>query len=325
MARKRSKVILLNPFTCGIYKDGGARYKVDPETGKRTSEIDNQLGDHVEQLLQGQSPPGLARVSLNQILRRRILVPRYYDYRWTEGLQSLLEREGLEPITLGQLEEQGIIEVGGGHGSPSNDVRNGTIPYIKVSDIRALRINVNPTNLVPEPIAERFWGGRESGLRAWDLITPNRASSNIGEFAVLLPGEERVVLTKEVFVIRVVREGASSWDPFYLLWAFCLKAVRLQWQRVTLMQTNREDVGARYQEIEIPRPKSRRWAREVSKPFRESFTTLAGARRQFVETLAASGYEYVAAAYTTGAFVAEAETPEDVTALNNAEEDLVDD
>ena len=73
--------------------------------------------------------------------------------------------------------------------SPPNDQRSGHVPYIKVSDIRGLRINVNPTNLVTNPVATRYWGGVSSGLQAWDLITPNRASSNIGEFAILVPGK----------------------------------------------------------------------------------------------------------------------------------------
>jgi len=114
---------------------------------------------------------------------------------------------------------------------------------VKVSDIRGLRINVNPTNLVTESVARRFWRSESSGLQAWDVITPNRASSNIGEFAILLPGEEQIVVTKEVFVLRVLK--GELWDPFYLLWALSLRAVRDQWRRVALMQTNREDCGDR--------------------------------------------------------------------------------
>ena len=36
-------VAFLNPLTCGIYKDGQARYKTDPTTGRRTTDIDNEL------------------------------------------------------------------------------------------------------------------------------------------------------------------------------------------------------------------------------------------------------------------------------------------
>ena len=138
----------------------------------------------------------------------------------------------------------------------------------------------------------RFWRGEKSGLEAWDLITPNRASSNIGEFAILLPGEEQIVLTKEVFVIRVIRSDLV--DPFYLLWALSLKAVRDQWRRITLMQTNREDCGQRFREIILPKPKSKAWATSTSAAFREYFQTMANARVVFIEQVRISKFEHVA-------------------------------
>jgi type I restriction enzyme M protein len=248
--------------------------------------------DHVKAFVEGGSPPGLAKIPLRTVYDRRVLVPTYYDERFNSAIESLLKTIGCKGVTIGELEDEGLISVTGGHGSPPNDQRNGTIPYIKVSDIRALRVNVNPTNLVTEVIAEQLWGGDCSGLRAWDLVTPNRASSNIGEFSILLPGEERVVLTKEVFVIRV--ENHQVIDPFYLLWAFSLKAVREQWRRIALMQTNREDCGSRYREIVIPQPKSNEWAEKVSRGFREYFEALDDARGAFVVNTRNDGFEYVA-------------------------------
>ena len=55
-------VTLLNPRTCGIYKDGLTRYKTDPSNGNRTTEVDNELLDHVTGYLDGETPVGLAKV-----------------------------------------------------------------------------------------------------------------------------------------------------------------------------------------------------------------------------------------------------------------------
>jgi type I restriction enzyme M protein len=212
-----------------------------------------------------------------------------------KDFEGLLDKMGIAETTIGDLIDKNIIEVFGGHGSPSNDLRNGTVPYVKVSDIRNLRINVNPTNLVPIELARKFWktGDRQSNLRAWDLVSPNRASSNIGEFAIIVPGEEQIVLTKEVYVLRSLSND-EGFDPFYLLWALSLKAVRYQWQRVTLMQTNREDVGGRYREIRIPAPPSQKWAHCVSKPFRDYFLCIANLKRRFIEDTDKDEFEYIA-------------------------------
>jgi type I restriction enzyme M protein len=286
------EVVFLNPRTCGIYKDGGTRYKTDQTTGKRTTEVDNELIEHVDLFLRGAMPDGAAKVSLARTIAHQVLVPTYYDSRHQRGILRLLKEEKLEGITLGEMIDQGFIKVRGGHGSPGNDQRSGSIPYVKVSDIRGLRININPTNLVTESVAKRFWRTDNSGLQPWDLITPNRASSNIGEFAVLLPGEERILITKEVSILRVIDD--KLFDHFYLLWALSLKAVREQWRRIALMQTNREDCGSRFREIILQKPKNRMWADRTAEQFRKYFTSIAEAKTTFIEAVMKDKFEHVA-------------------------------
>jgi type I restriction enzyme M protein len=294
MNTKNHTVTFLNPRTCGIYKSGGIRYKTDPDTGKRTQEIDNELIEAVNAYVDGKPCDCRFDVEEPDVFANTVIVPTYYDDRYNRPIKETLKQLGATGITLGDLLDAKTISVRGGHGSPGNDQRAGHIPYIKVSDIRAMRMNINPTNLVSAKVAERYWRGKASGLRAWDVLTPNRASSNIGEFAIIVPGEEQVVLTKEMFLFRVI--DSSVWDPFYLFWALCLSAVREQWRRVALMQTNREDCGARYREIILPAPKSQAWARLQSEAFGEYFQSIAKARDVFSAKLASSGMSFIASA-----------------------------
>lgn len=290
--QSKERVVFLNPRTCGIYKDGGTRFKTDPATGRRTTQIDNELIEQVDLFLSGKLPQGAAKIPLGRVFRHQVLAPTYYDDRYQHLIKKLLKEEKLSGITIGEMLDEGMIKVRGGHGSPGNDQRSGSIPYVKVSDIRGLRININPTNLVTESVARRFWRAKHSGLKAWDLITPNRASSNIGEFAVLLPGEERIVITKEVFILRMADE--SLFDHFYLLWALSLKGVRDQWRRIALMQTNREDCGSRFREIILPKPPSKAWADKTSEQFRKYFTTISEAKSAFIESVLKDKFEHVA-------------------------------
>lgn len=294
MNTKQHNVTFLNPRTCGIYKSGGIRYKTDPATGKRTEEVDNELIEAVDAYIAGNSSSCRFDVKESTVFKTGVIVPTYYDERYNQPIKDLLRDLDTKGITLGELLDAKVLTVRGGHGSPGNDQRSGSIPYIKVSDIRAMRMNINPTNLVTTKVAERFWRGKSSGLRAWDVLTPNRASSNIGEFAIVVPGEEQVVLTKEMFVFRVI--DTSLWNPFYLFWALCLSAVRHQWRRIALMQTNREDCGSRYREIVVPAPKSKAWAGIRSEAFRNYFQTVAKAREEFSAELSASGLSFIASA-----------------------------
>ena len=99
----------------------------------------------------------------------------------------------------------------------------GISPYIKVSDLRAGLVNVNSTNMVSRNTAKRFWKGKDSGLNPYDIITPARACKNIGEIVVLLPGQEDIVLTKEVLIFAPTEK--SDFDSFYLAWALDLPEV----------------------------------------------------------------------------------------------------
>ena len=114
------------------------------------------------------------------------------------------------------LKNKKLIKIFGGHGSPSQDQRVGDVAYIKVSDLRAGHVNINPTNMIPLSLAKKYWRGKSSGLQAFDLISPERASKNIGEYCVLMPGQERIVLAKEVICIRALQN--TPFDQFYLMW-----------------------------------------------------------------------------------------------------------
>ena len=84
------KVTFLNPSTCGIYTDGGTRYRIDKATSQRTKEIDNELLDHVNAYFAGESPPGSTRASIETVFDHRVLVPAYFDSRHNRGIQEFL-------------------------------------------------------------------------------------------------------------------------------------------------------------------------------------------------------------------------------------------
>lgn len=272
--------------TVGINKDGDELYVVDESTGERTDVIDDKLLDDVRSLKSGEITETGRWVESEDLTDRLMAVPAYFDARPMADFEAMINRpemKDFDAFTIEELVKKGWVTTQSGHGSPSADLRRGTVPYIKVSDIRAGQININPTNRVSDVVARRFWKGSESGLKQWDLITPIRTSKNIGEFAVLMPGQEHVVLTKEMLILRATDE--APFDNFYLLWALTLKAVRRQWERVVFMQTNREDVGTRYREIMLPIPPSKEVAFSRSQPFRAYYEGMDALREQLVTYL----------------------------------------
>lgn len=283
------EVMVSTAPTCGLTKGGrllplvnretGQREQVkDLETGELIDAIDDQLKVDMEALRAGKSTPTLRYVSADEVSLRSA-VPTFYDRRYDDAFDAAMQSSKFRDftsMTIREMVSAGLLTIRNGHGSPTQSVRVGTVPYIKVSDLRAGLVNINPTNRVPHAIAEKFWRGKFSGLSAWDLICPERTSKNIGDFCMLMPGQEQVVATKEVIVVRPGKK--ANFDPFYLMWALTLSIVRDQWRRVIFMQTNREDVGERYLEIRVPIPKDAQHATRVSQPFRDYYQRLAKAR-----------------------------------------------
>lgn len=291
---KNGQVFISYAPTVGINKDGEDLFVIDEKLGTRTAEIDDQLAEDVRALLSHRETQTSRWVSASDLGKRLTAVPAYFDARPLDDLTALMKREEMSDFTtmsLGELSGQGWVKCLNGHGSPSADLRYGEVPYIKVSDIRAGQININPTNRVSKVVARRFWKGDESGLKQHDLITPIRTSKNIGEFAVLMPGQEQMVITKEVLVLRAT--NLAPFDNFYLLWAMTLRAVRRQWDRVVFMQTNREDVGSRYEEIKIPVPPDADTADRMAKPFKDFYEGTHSLRAKLLEYLELDEKHYV--------------------------------
>ena len=307
---KKGKTLIVNAKTCGINKDGHEQYIVNPETGIRSnSEIDDDLAECCDLIKSGDfSRKEIFYHDTKSVIENDAYVPKYFDYNTIIGIQTLIaNNNGLVLKSLGELRKEKKILLFAGHGSPSSDQRLGEIPYIKVSDLRAGHVNINPTNMIPLALAKKFWGSDVSGLNAYDaecvtpqapplqggdwrdLISPERASKNIGEFCVLMPGQENAVLTKEVIVIRA---NTKLFDQFYLLWALTLKEVVCQWERIVFMQTNREDVGKRMNEIMIPIPETRKVADALSNQFRCYYQSLDTARKAFVSSIDKSPFNH---------------------------------
>jgi type I restriction enzyme M protein len=259
------RIVMSYPRSIGQDKKGKALYRVN-EQGRRAGELDNEMADAVKEIV-GREYRGTAKerptrgdtrlcfhMAQADVRQRGILVPRFW---WRTETHEALRAWGIKSpsrlITLGELADEGIIQTFEGHGSPPGDARaTGDVPYVKVTDLKNWRINENPTNFIHAEVAEKL---RRRGviLQYGDLVTPARASSNIGQFSLVLPWQTHVVITKEVLIIRAGknREGIT---PFLLLALMSLKVVQDQYKTLALMQTNREHLGDHWREVQIPLP-----------------------------------------------------------------------
>jgi type I restriction enzyme M protein len=295
----RHQITMSFPRSLGQDKNGNPLYLMNNAGERHRGELDNEMADAVQHLValdyseernakQGQRPTNLRfafHIEQDKARARGVLVPRFWWRTDTENsMAAWIKEHPSDLVTLGELFDRGIIETFEGHGSPpGHSRRTGDIPYVKVTDLKNWRINENPTNFIHADVAAKL-KRRGPELRYGDIVTPSRASSNIGQFSMVMPWQTHVVFTKEILLIRVAKNDAEI-DSFLLLALFSLKVVQDQYSNLALMQTNRDHLGDHWREVVVPLPKTPEAREAVARPVRQYFEGLILARQSYDELL----------------------------------------
>lgn len=299
----RHQILMSFPRSLGQDKNGSPLFLLNDQGEREQGDLDNEMAEAVEHLAlldysedRKDSQPrrrankrfGFA-VSQETARQRGVLVPRFWWRAETDfALRQWAKEHPNEPVTLGELADHGVVLALEGHGSPpGHSRRTGDVPYVKVTDLKNWRINENPTNFIHPDVAARL---RRRGpvLEYGDLVTPARASSNIGQFCMVMPWQTHVVLTKEVLLFRVAK-NEDGIDPFLLLALFSLKVVQDQYTNLTLMQTNRDHLGDHWREVVVPMPVTKAERERVAAPIRQYFEGLIQARESYNKLLKVFG------------------------------------
>ena len=268
----------------GQDKKGNPLFRLDKE-GNRTEVLEDEMAEGAALLRSRSKRRSKLRFTFEQQKAREagVLTASYYWRQpYLEALEAFANQNGCALMSIGDLVQYGDLEYTMGHGSPHGQFKGkGTVPYIKVSDIKNWRINENPKYFIPEEIAGRL--RRSRYLKSFDIVIPTRASKNIGLGAVIMPWQTGVVLTKEIAVLRCTSESPVS--PWLLLVLLSLRVVNNQFRFLVQMQTNREDLGKRLLELRIPVPKDNTVRLQWEQPAEDYFRTQVSARESYATLL----------------------------------------
>jgi len=266
--------------TFGEDKHGRPRFKF--ANGHQTDERDDEMAQAAQLL---RNPPSVEsklffRFPQADAISQGILVAsHWWQAPYLAALQSFASSNDCDLVTIGELVDSNELQVLEGHGSPNSHYHGrGLIPYIKVIDIKNWRVIENPQYCIPDHVADRMRGTRT--LQPYDLVTPTRASKNIGLFALIMPWQTNVILTREIAIWRVL-PTATRIDPWLLLAAMSLNVVHDQFKFLVLMQTNREDLGSRFRQILIPIPTHSAHRERWAGPIRQYFQATVEARASY--------------------------------------------
>lgn len=194
-----------------------------------------------------------------------IYVPRYYWQTRDKEVKEIAKKENLELITIQKLIDEGVIAYFDGHGSPQAENKGrGDIPYIRVSDIVNWEIYKDPTSKIPENVYEEFLTPKKI-IKEGDILYVRRGSYRIGGVAMVSPFDTKVLLTREILVLRGNnKNNPYNIDPYYLLYLLSHRLVAMQTFNKVLIETTLPNIADRWKELGLPIHKDKDKRLEIS-------------------------------------------------------------
>lgn len=233
---------------------GDPIYKWNKKTNKVDSEnIWDDLSEIELSIKDNKQDKRVFEVSSKKIYEKDISVPRYFWQTKDLEIENYCKKNKIRLVPLSKLIEENIITTFDGHGSPASQNKGkGDLPYIRVKDIVNWGIYKDNTASVPSELYEKFVQ-KEKILKQEDILFVKRGSYRIGSVAMVSPSDHKMILTKEIQVIRLNNQNnIYNLSSFYLLYCFSSKIVQDQLFNKVLIETTLPNISDRWKDLKIP-------------------------------------------------------------------------
>lgn len=148
------------------------------------------------------------------------LYPKYYSnylrktekYNFDEKKYNIFTiRELLDLNIIQKSSKSGLLPSGIGVESNLYD-ENGKIPFIRTSDLKNLEITRNPQKFISEEHYRKIKDKYD--IKPYDILLAKDGNHLIGEAAMIMKGEENIVLQSHIYKIRVLKNkyGISAFN-----------------------------------------------------------------------------------------------------------------
>lgn len=205
------------------------------------------------------------KVSAQTVSDTNVYVPRYYWRKKEEIIIQNAINDGYDLVSIGELIQDGVISHFDGHGSPASENKGkGEVPYIRVKDIVNWEIYKDPTSLIPENVYNKMMS-KAKYLEEKDIVYVRRGSYRIGSVAMVSPFDKKVILTREILVLRVKDlKNKYGLTPEYLLYALSHNITQEQAKNKILIETTLPNIADRWKELKIPIFKDKNKVQEIT-------------------------------------------------------------
>lgn len=206
-------------------------------------------------------------------IENRVLAPRAYTYKVMN--ENRIDPDACVLKKIGELIEEGVIQVSTGDEVGKLSYGTGIIPFIRTSDISNWEIKSDPKHLLDDAIYEQFAGKQD--VREGDILMVKDGSYLIGTCAMISKYDTRIVYQSHLYKIRVLENGYGI-DNYFLLAALSSEYLKKQIMSKTFSQDIINSLGDRLKDLLMPVPIDRTHIMKISNMVKRSINNSIEAR-----------------------------------------------
>jgi type I restriction enzyme M protein len=194
-----------------------------------------------------------------------IFIPEYYNPDVVLKLKALKSSGKYELKTIGQLLNEGFLEIRRGNEIGSRNYGTGSIPFVRTTDIVNWEIKHDPVKGVSEDVYEKY--RKNQDIREGDILFVNDGTFLIGRTAMVTRLDAKLVIQSHLKKFRILRSDSIS--PFYFFFLLNTDIVRKQMESKIFVQATISTIGNRLLEIQLPILKDKRDIAPIEKEMAE--------------------------------------------------------
>jgi hypothetical protein len=194
-------------------------------------------------------------------VRRRILIPKYYDPSIAAELEEAKHMDGSEWQSLSQLRSLGLLAISDGVEVGKMAYGTGDVPFIRTSDIAEQQVKLGVRHGVSSAIYDRYAG--KAAVKPGDILLVTDGTYLVGSTALVTEQDVPALFCGGIARLRSLDQERLS--PYWLLAVLNLPIVRKQMRARQFTRDVIDTLGDRLLEVEVPSPGSAA-AGAMSKP-----------------------------------------------------------
>lgn len=185
-------------------------------------------------------------------IRRRILIPKYYDPVLEADLVDAEAGPEGPWVTIAELVRDGVLAIGAGVEVGKMAYGTGDIPFVRTTDLVEMEVKRDIRHSVSEGIYNRF--ADKAGLAEGDVILVRDGTYLVGSSALVGASDLPALFCGGIY--RLHCRKAADLEPAGLLATLNLSLVRRQMRARQFTRDVIDTLGKRIFEVRVPRPGS---------------------------------------------------------------------